>query len=271
MNDAVPKILIVVPVYGAYDYAAIALRTALEHTRVLRPTVCILDDYSPDSPERGNLEASAVLKQEMVSRENRQCWRAYFSENHGLTAMWNYGLQQAKAEKHDYCCVTNSDVLFAPGWDVEIVAALEKYALVGPVTNAPGTEKEQFVGKYSVTYTRTDTPDAVAAVQSELHSVQKGRFKEHTLNGFCMVAKTETWWKHAFDAERVFCPHNRFNSKHELNPTPLMTLQEYELQRRWHAAGLKSAIALGSYVLHYRSVSRGDAFNKGDWLRKVQG
>jgi hypothetical protein len=47
-----------------------------------------------------------------------------------------------------------------------------------------------------------------------------------------------------------------------------MTLNEYELQRRWKETGLKvRRRCLGSYVFHYRAVSRGDAHKKGDWVR----
>jgi hypothetical protein len=44
--------------------------------------------------------------------------------------------------------------------------------------------------------------------------------EEHPINGFCMLAKTQTWWANAYDAEanQVFCPRNDFNSKSERNP-----------------------------------------------------
>jgi hypothetical protein len=176
-------------------------------------------------------------------------------------------LCKAKANHFDYCCVTNSDVLFSPGWDIEVVKALEKFHLVGPVTNAPGTEEEQYVGKYSVLYTRPANPDAIGTIQTELIREQAGRFKASDLNGFCLIAKTATWWSQPFDPTHVFKSRNEHNSRGEPNPTPTMTLQEYELQRRWKARGLKTGIALGSYVFHYRSVSRGDKHKKGDWTR----
>jgi hypothetical protein len=46
-----------------------------------------------------------------------------------------------------------------------------------------------------------------------------------------------------------------------------MTLGEYELQGRWTKAGLETAICTGSYVLHYRAVSRGARYRMGDWVR----
>ena len=47
-----------------------------------------------------------------------------------------------------------------------------------------------------------------------------------------------------------------------------MTLQEYELQGRWHAAGLRSGVVLSSFVFHYRAVSRGEKkFGKGQTYR----
>ena len=73
---------------------------------------------------------------------------------------------------------------------------------------------------------------------------------------------------HAYDAEHVFKPRNDVNSRGHKNPTPLMTLQEYELQGRWHAAGLRSGVVLSSFVFHYRAVSRGEKkFGKGQTYR----
>jgi hypothetical protein len=49
-----------------------------------------------------------------------------------------------------------------------------------------------------------------------------------------------------------------------------MTGNEDELQSRWRAKGMKFAAALGSFIFHYRSVSRGKKFAKGKWLRMVR-
>lgn len=49
----------------------------------------------------------------------------------------------------DYACCTNNDTVFTPGWDVTLRAALSRgFDLVGPVTNAPGSEKAQDVSNF---------------------------------------------------------------------------------------------------------------------------
>jgi len=260
-------ILIVIPTFGNFDYAEKAATSALLNTKTLDPYVMICDDASPDEEAYNALIKK--LKAITVPSHPKfdSIFELRFSENGGLTRSWNHGLSCAKLGA-DYCCVTNSDVIFADNWDRDIVKGLESgYALVGPVTNAPGTNEEQYVAKYSTVYQRANADKTVDAVQRELHKQQADRFKETSLNGFCLVASTETWWYNGYDFDHVFCPRNDFNSKGQPNPTPLMTLNEYELQRRWHAKGLKTAACLCSYVFHYRAVSRGDKHKRGDWLR----
>ncbi len=278
-----PSILIVIPTYNHFDYAAKAVESALANTHTLKPQVLVVDDASPDrfkvdfvaDDGRGYAGFLYWMKYQKQIHGDDSVQVADFQENGGLTRSWNAGLKWARDYGHDFCCVANSDLIFAPGWDSDVFTVLnrDKYALVGPVTNTPGTNQDQYVGKYAVTYdaTKKDDKEHIRVVQNELRMSQALRTKETTLNGFCMAAFTHVWWENRYDDEHVFRPRNEFNSKGERNPTPLMTLNEYELQRRWHAKGLKSAACLGSYVYHYRSVSRGDRHRKGDWARIKEG
>lgn len=257
-------ILIVIPTYKHFEYALMAVKSAMSCTHQLKPHVLVVDDATPHK----FFDAQSIAAMQEVIGKPVDQWLKIFPSNGGLTRSWNFGISIASERRYTYCCVTNSDVVFAPGWDIEIVNALQSgIDLVGPVTNAPGTNTEQYVGRYAVTYNKVTAEKDIEAVQRELSAVQKGRVKPTTLNGFCLIAKTQTWCDNAFELGNAFRPRNDFNSKGQPNPTPLMTLNEYELQKRWHAAGLKTAAALGSYVFHYRAVSRGDAFKKGDWIR----
>lgn len=264
------SILIVIPTYNHFEYAAMAVKSAMANTQKLTPHIVVVDDATPRDSNTLNAMAHYIdVMRTAIGKSSRE-WLKLFDTNGGLTRSWNFGLSFASEKQHTYCCVTNSDVVFAPGWDIEIANALDSgIDLVGPVTNAPGTCSEQYVGKYAVTYNRETAETSIDTVQKELAAAQANRTKPATLNGFCLIAKTKTWHDHAFSPGTVFCPRNDFDSKGRPNPTPLMTLNEYELQRRWHKAGLKTAIVLGSYVFHYRAVSRGDKHKMGDCFRLI--
>jgi GT2 family glycosyltransferase len=262
-----PSLLFVIPTYGAFDYATLAVTSALRNTTHFDPAVLVVDDATPESGRKALPTLVAAI--EKIKAERGNCVRVHtFAENGGLTRSWNYGLEEGIEKRFDYVCVTNSDVYFPHNWDTDIAAALGQYALVGPVTNAPGSETQQFVKRYSILYDkkRLTDPEAIARIQQELLN-GKNITKPGTLNGFCMIAKTQTWRDNRFDATTVFRPRNDFNSRGDPNPTPLMTLNEYELQHRWHSRGLQSGICVRSFVVHYRAVSRGAGYKRGDWLR----
>lgn len=256
----IARLAIVIPTRGAFSYAEKAIRSAIAATQAYIPRVFVVDDASPDWDPAW----IARLERQFLGLEY-----VHFPHHGGLLRAWNVGLRWAKARGYEAACLANSDVIFALGWDREIAAALTAYNLVGPLTNAPGTEAEQFVGKYSHMYRRDTAEIDLDLVQHELLRTVKPtrRFKEAALNGFCLVAKTDTWWAHAYDADHVFCPKNLTTAKGHKNSDPLNTLGEYEFQRRMRARGGRPGIALGSYVLHFRSASRGDAHKRGDWIR----
>lgn len=256
---------VVIPTYGAFEYAEDAVTTALNRS-VSDICVLIVDDASPDWAEKGA---------PMLQRLQRE-WGAdkvrcnQFVQNGGLTRSWNYGLNYF-SQPEAMCvniCVANSDLLFSEGWDEPLLVGAEQYALAGPVTNAPGTVELQNVRRYLMDYKVSDDMEDIDRQGSQLNRTQQGRRLIHKVNGFCMVARRETWDRGRYDSEHIFKPSNPFNSKGQPNPTPLMTLNEDELQARWTAVGLHSVICPSSFVFHYRSVSRGEKFAKGQGVRK---
>lgn len=273
-----PTLAVIIPTYGAFDYAARAAHSALTNTQSAQAVVIVVDDATPGlqlDEETGYPPPLAAVRRLHPGR----LVFGWFQTRGGLLRSWNAGLATAEAARSDYAVVTNSDVVFAPGWDTPLLDALaDGYDLVGPVTNAPGTERSQYVGLYLPPRPglapRRDDDAAIARIAEALRSRREpgsrlGNVIPGPINGFCMMARTGTWRRHAHDRERdqVFRPRNDFDSKGRPNPTPTMTLGEYELQRRWHAAGLRAGICTTSYVFHYRSVSRGDRYRMGDWAR----
>ena len=258
-----PMLAVIIPVYGHFEYAYEAALSALLNSSCYSMIIWI-DDCSPDYQSSQCRLALNAIK---VIEPHRLVVR-HHEENKGLTACWNHGLQVARDLNADWTVCGNSDLAFPFCWDVALRAALKNSAhLVGPVTNAPGTEAHQDVERHIFNYRLTDNREELNKVSQELIATHGSQFREASINGFCMMARTETWWQHTFDGEHVFRPRNDFSSRGAKNPTPLMTLNEYELQGRWKKAGLKIGFCPGSFVWHYRSVTRGNLYRSKGWYR----
>jgi hypothetical protein len=116
--------------------------------------------------------------------------------------------------------------------------------LVGPVTNAPGHKPKQQIATILKGYKITDDRTYINQVQHRLLIKNGQELWPGLINGFCMVAKTSTWFK------GVHSPDNVFNPKHK------MTKNEDDLQGRWLKQGMQIKICPASFVWHYRSVTR---------------
>jgi GT2 family glycosyltransferase len=121
------------------------------------------------------------------------------------------------------------------------------FDLVGPVTNAPGHAPWQHVLPFCHPHKPSldDGEDRIDQVVAAITEKSVGPI-EAPINGFFMMAKTSTWWKHAFNKRNVFDPRY-----------PLVR-NEVELQDRWREAGGRIGFVPQSYIFHYRSVSRPD-------------
>lgn len=245
--------LVVVPVYSHWAYA---LRTVeslyraadASHFESSAAVDCIVyDDGSPDYDPAWERRLLAVDRRVSFVR---------YKDNQGMTRSWNAGLNLARAGGYYACCLGNSDLLFTPGWDAHLRAALNNgYALAGPVSNAAGhTSRHQDVAKYLPNYTLTDDWDALKHTADDLGSRGLTNVPAR-LNGFCMMTLTDVAWKHRFDKYHVF------------DPKCPMAGNEDRLQDRWEKAGLKFCVVPSAFVFHYRSVTRGDRFCKGRWMR----
>jgi GT2 family glycosyltransferase len=259
------KFLVIVPTYGAFDYAHAAVHSLLANSPP--PVHCLLVDDASPGWAAAEPEHLAPLAAEFGNRYHQLRFDAWG----GLTRSWNAGLEAAARQGYVYACAANSDLLFPAGWVAGLVEALEAgWDLVGPLSNAPGESPLQFVGRYHGNYRLTDDLGYLNALQRDLLRAHRGEAFSAKLNGFCLVAKTATWQAGAYAPGQAFRPANLVNSKGQDNPTPLMTLNEDELQGRWRAAGRKIGVVPASFVFHYRSVSRGDRHRKGRWYRRGQ-
>lgn len=247
-----PKIAVIVPMYNKFAYARRACLSFFKYTESDGIAI-VVDDASPyykkqnwGSWYKGLPEDRIVFK--------------HFPHNAGLTRGWNWGLKMAQSLGAEFAVCGNSDILFTPHWEHGLLHNLKAgYQLVGPVTNAPGPTNggRQRVANYYPNYQVTDDPEYLARVADYLYK----NFPLSTIhgnapvNGFFMMAATQTWWDGKFDQEHVF------------NPAKKMTGNEDELQRRWRSRGWKAGFVPSSFIFHYRAVSRGDAFKHRGWYR----
>lgn len=194
-----------------------------------------------------------------------------FKKNGGVTRSWNHGLKKAKAKDLDFVVVGNNDIIFTKGWYVGLIHALNSgFSMVGPLSNAPGitAKGKQEIKRYLPKYKLTDDFGYLNSCSDKLLADNLGKVIKSPINGFFQFASMLSWERGKYDKEHYYCPYNAYTSKGRKNLTPLMTLNEDELQRRWRAKKMESAIVLSSFIFHYRAVTRGNRYLKGMWHRQ---
>ena len=255
-----PRVLCVIPTHSHFEFVRRAVESFFEHSGH-DDQVWLIDDASPDW-QAGEEAHIAPLRQRFGSR----LFAVHFPVNGGVIRSWNEGLRMAKSSQAEYVAIANSDVIFSPYWRKGLLRTLEDFQLAGPLTNCPGPVQysRQRVDGLVPGYTPSDDPWKIRETVEYLHKHYWGCSIEGPINGFFMVARLATWQEGRFDDNNVFNPCNTYNSKGERNPTPLMTLGEDELQRRWREKGWRIGIAQSSFIVHYRAVSRGPAYAKAE-------
>ncbi len=261
------RIGLIVPTHAEAQLHAYTMATLRSFFQYTANGLAIVVDDASDS-------WSSKLEQDLQQTpqyEGQSCLISRFSSWGGLTRSWNAGLTLAVQADVDYVIPANNDLLFTPGWYRGLLwATTQGYHLVGPVSNAPGKTSKGLahVENYYPDYQVSDDSKNLAAVAHYLEEHFQGVLVDCPVNGFFQFAKTCTWVDGKYDANHFYCPRNDFNSKGKPNPTPLMTLNEDELQGRWKKKGWKTAVLPSSYVFHYRAVTRGPRFTHGSWMRR---
>lgn len=262
-----PEIAFICPTYNHFVYAHHAIASFFKYSPA--DSVCLLIDDA--SPEWEKIDWDAFYQG--IPREKVVTLRS--KENRGLTHSWNWGLRKARDLGAQFTIAGNSDILFTNGWEEPMVQALKadtNIKMVGPLSNAAGitAKGKQDVARYYPKYKVTDDANYLNIVARFLKRRRPaGEIVPSAsgVNGFFQMAATKTWWDNAFDLNNCYRPRNDYNSKGHRNRTPLMTLNEDELQKRWRANNANSGIVTRSFIFHYRAVSRGDRYKKGGWYR----
>ena len=262
-DPQIPSIGMVVPSFNNMPYLRRTISSFYKYSPWLK--FIVVDDASTEwnlDWRTHNPEADITLHR--------------FEKNGGLTRSWNKGYQLAMSldEVPEYLIFGNNDTLANNGWWRAMINSLNQgFSLAGPVSNAPGVtvkggrqEVKRYVDKYKVT-DEADYNNNVADILWQRFGRHGQTLSVPAVNGFFMMAKTATLTNHLHSPGNVFQPVVKFMPSGRRNNTPLMTGQEDELQARWNKYKLRSAVVLGSYIFHYRSVARGKQCVKGDWLR----
>lgn len=224
----------------------------------------VVDDGSDKFNEQ-EIAASPLFKGQEVVIHRFEKWG-------GLTRSWNKGIEIAAMRGVDYVCPGNNDIIFTEGWYEGMLHALSNgYQLAGPVSNAPGVtaKGKAEVWRYVKDYHTTDEIQYLNQVSRMLRDKYMGSIVEAHVNGFFQMGKLATFEAGRYDEDHYYKPSNDRSSQGRKNPTPLMTLNEDELQGRWKRQGWKFAVAISSFVFHYRAVTRGNKYLRGRWLRMI--
>lgn len=248
------KVVLVLPVYGAFDYAALSASSFLESTE--DSGVLWIDDASPEPAPERQLE---VLNTRYGDRlEFRR-----LPSNVGVTRVWESGLELADALGFEFAICGNSDVFCPKGFWRPIEALLRGgWDLVGPLTNAPGSqnpERQHIRSVYREYAAGLDDPAYLRYVVEWLRDNAPADVLEVGVNGFFMASRVDRWLRGKLENNGfVFNPAARYR----------MVGSEDELQARWRSVGARIGVSLRSFVFHYRSVTRGDRHLRGDWHRR---
>jgi len=262
------RIGFVCPVFDALNfdsYTRLALTSFFQTTEY--GVAIVVDDGSASwSTEYG--ESLRRISHDYV---NSRIYFHHFPRQLGLTRSWNKGLEIADKLDLDYAIAGNNDVIFTANWHAGMTHALANgYDMAGPLSNAPGitAKGKQEVSKYLSSFELTDDRTKLDCMADELLTDKLGHVAESEINGFFQMATMDSWRRGMYDATHYYRPKNTHTSKGHRNPTPLMTLNEDELQGRWKKKGMKSAVALSSFIFHYRAVTRGAKYKRGKWYRQ---
>jgi glycosyltransferase involved in cell wall biosynthesis len=123
-------ISIVIPVFNQHDMTKECLRAVIEHTK----------DYEIVVVDNGSTPPvlAMINGQYVVNRVRNE-------SNNGFPVAVNQGIRAAQGE---IIVVLNNDVIVTPGWAEKLCSTLDKFSIVGPVTNYCAGIQRVYVPEY---------------------------------------------------------------------------------------------------------------------------
>jgi GT2 family glycosyltransferase len=226
------NVAVIIPTFGHFEYAALAAESAARTEDVL---IILMDDASPTWPNDRVVSGWIPSGVPFVIQR--------YSGNGGLSRSWNAGLRIARQAGCEFAVCTNSDVVFSRGWWEPLQSALDRNDFVGPMTNAPGHQRQQDVARFLPSYQVSDDPDDIDETARLLDDISMSPQQVPFLNGFCIAGRTESFFR--LDAQQPFSRNYPLEGN------------EDDFFCRSRSRDLTGAVVPQSFVFHYRSVSRG--------------
>ncbi len=262
------KIGFICPTYDAirlHSYTELALASFFETTP--KGVAIVVDDGSRQWSGRYE-----QLLYEIAKKHSGELHVYRFDKAQGLTRSWNKGLTIADELNLDYAVAGNNDVVFTNKWHQGLLHALSNgYDMVGPLSNAPGVtaKGKQEIQNYVDNYRLTDSIDYLNQLADKVYEDNLGKVVDSAVNGFFQMCSMVGWRSNMYSDQLYYKPFNTHTSKGFTNKTPFMTLNEDEWQARARQKSMSTAVVLSSFIFHYRAVSRGNSYKRGQWYRQA--
>lgn len=212
------KNLLVLTTAGSLKWLKEALDTLRDPLDVL-----VVDDATPDNTIRD------FCKEKGIKFSTKP-------KPKGLTDSWNMAYQFFGANSYENCIFSNDDVRFSEGFSRGLLKGVEKFDLIGPLSNKPGDGHSQEIEKF---INIKATPENIDQMQEAItNKYSRDPFMVSTyLNGFCFAF--------SLSIKRFM-----FSDKLLFNPVNINIGNEHDLVNRINKRGGRIAVCRTSYVFH---------------------
>jgi len=200
------------------------------------PKVVVYDDASTEPIEKLCSKMRVELKKEIVPR--------------GLTNLWNRAYTDFLNSNFSSILITNNDVIFPKGSIEEMVKVFNEHhpIILGPLTNKPGTGKDQRVAMHLclIDTNINDSSNAQVIEDMLMTSMTSKVMHSSYINGFC------------FMVGRVVDQY-RYNESYLFPPQKINIGNEDwlcgQIRRKGRKEGAKFIICMTSFVFHYKGLT----------------
>lgn len=198
----------------------------------------VIDDKSSDETPQ---------EMRIITREKRNVIYIRHRINVNITAAWNVAVDYAiRKLQADYVLLSNNDVLFAKDSIPRLLSDMKQHKwirMLGPLTNAPGHQPSQQIGKYVPGYQISDAENDVESTSRYIKDL--GIESIGFVNGYCMMFRRSTLLDNCFEHIGPF--------RNYFDPSFVSYGNENEFQKRMENKGI--ALAKNSFVFHYKNIS----------------